>query len=526
MKKSKKTRTIWALLARYYLVFTGLLALLFLGLFQLWDQYLWLLLSAPDPQRLAESPAFLRGEYESIDPLRYLGTGGGFAVYDGTGSQVYSSTTSLPLLNPGELACVPSYSSEDYIQLTGFTSPQGEQRWLLTRESYDQEMQPSTQVAVLDEDFRLLEGAVAPVKEQYTRQELDYLTNQWSEDYELARIEITGEDGQPLTLLILLSKYFDYQAAAQKAGRVWLLAIPLYLGVALAFILLLNRHFRRPLARLDQAIRQLGAGEAVSAASCGGPAEIEALGHSFDAMAARLAKSQAETRRLEEQRIQMLTDISHDLKTPITVIAGYADAIRDGKVPPEELPRYLETISRKVQGLSGLIQQFYQYSQTQHPDFRLTPVETDLCEYLREYLAEKFQEIDLAGFSLDVEIPEDRPCPVPLDPFQLGRALDNIFSNALRHNPPGTQIQVTLIPGKDGISLFIGDNGRGIPPQLRQDLFSPFAVGDRSRSKGGSGLGLAISQKILQAHGWTIRLLPQEAAKQGTIFEIQIPFSL
>ncbi len=525
MKKNKKSRSIWALLARYYLLFTGLLALLFLGLFLVWDQYLGLLLSAPDPQGLTGSPAFLRGEYGSVDTLRYLGAKGGFAVYDGSGTWLYTSTDALPLLDEGELACVPLYASGEYVRLTGFTSPQGEQRWLLTRESYDEDQHPRTQVAVLDDSFRLLEGAVTPVKEQYTSRELDYLTNQWSEEYELGRMETVGGQGQPLTLIFLLPKYFDYQAAAQKAGRVWLLAIPLYFGVALAFILLLNRHFRQPLARLDQAIRKLGAGEAVSAASCGGPAEIEALGRSFDAMAARLAQSQAETRRLEEQRIQMLTDISHDLKTPITVIAGYADAIRDGKISPEELSRYLETISRKAKGLSGLIQQFYQYSQTQHPDFRLERVRVDLCEYLREYLADKYGELDLAGFALEVEIPESRPYPVRLDPFQLGRALDNLISNALRHNPPGTLLRVTLSPGEEGARLLLEDNGRGIPPQLRQDLFTPFAVGDQSRSSGGSGLGLAITLKILQAHGWAIRLLPREEG-QGTAFEIQIPPSL
>ena len=239
-------------------------------------------------------------------------------------------------------------------------------------------------------------------------------------------------------------------------------------------------------------------------------------------MAQKLSESQAETRRLEQQRIKMLTDLSHDLKTPITVISGYIGAIRDGKVSSEELPQYLEIIGKKTDALTELINSFYEYSKTEHPDFRLEPVETDLCEFLREYLADKFNEIDLAGFSLEVEIPETLRLPCYLDPFQMRRALDNILGNSLRHNRLGTRIRVSLTQTGLAVLLRLADNGNGIPEALRKDLFTPFTVGDQSRSKGGSGLGLSISRKIIEAHGWTLRLSPENGIN-GTIFEIRIP---
>ena len=378
---------------------------------------------------------------------------------------------------------------------------------------------------ILDEDLRVLDGtSLIPGKTDYTQRELELLTNRWSSQYTLYRKSAQDSSGAPVTVLILLPSYSDadFQAAFDKAGRLWLLTIPLYCGVTLLFIVLLNRHFRRPLTRLGDAIRRLGAGEPVSAAACGGPEEIQELGRSFDAMARQLAESQAETRRLEEQRIKMLTDLSHDLKTPITVISGYISAVRDGKVSEEDLPQYLEIIGKKADALTELINSFYEYSKTEHPDFRLELVETDLCEFLREYLADKFNEIDLAGFSLEVDIPETLRLPCRLDPFQMRRALDNILGNSLRHNRLGTRIRVSLIQTGSAVLLRLADNGNGIPEALRKDLFTPFTVGDQSRSKGGSGLGLAISLKIIEAHGWTLRLSPETGAG-GTVFEILIP---
>ncbi len=525
MKRNKLTKSISALLARYFVTFTGILILIFVGLYLSWDYYFERLLFAPAPETLIEAPAFLEGDYKEVDVSRYLGEDSGFAVYDEQSNLIYSSSSKIPSLSPSELECISLYDSSDYTILSPFTTPEGEERWLLTREMYLEDGSLQAQVAILDSDYQLVAGQLDSGRTGYTRQELDYLTSQWSTEYILTRIKVTGSQGEALTLVLLLPQMFNYSNAAQKAGRLWLLAIPLCIGVIFAFICLLDRQLRLPLARLEEAIRRLGTGEEVCAQNCGGPEEVVQLGRTFDQMARQLAESQAEALKLEQQRVQMLTDISHDLKTPITVIAGYANAIRDGKIPPQELNQYLATIAQKTEKLNGLIQQFYEYSQTQHPDFHLTLTNTDLCEFLREYLAEKFNEIELAGFSLDVKIPDGKTLFLSLDPFQLGRALDNILSNALRYNPPGTTIGVSLSRNREAATLLLWDSGEGIPASLRENLFTPFAVGDQSRSKGGSGLGLSISEKIIRAHGWSIQLAPSTPKTPGTVFKIRIPLT-
>ena len=216
----------------------------------------------------------------------------------------------------------------------------------------------------------------------------------------------------------------------------------------------------------------------------------------------------------------MIANISHDLKTPVTVIAGYVDALADGKVPPGEQGRYLAAIRSRTQALTGLINAFHEYSKVDHPQFALQCQTVDLCEFLREYLAAQYDAIALAGFELEVSIPEV-PCLCRLDPFQMGRALDNLLGNALRYNRLGTVLSVTLAPAGRQALLTVADNGEGIPPDRADTIFDPFVVGSDARSGGGSGLGLSITRRLVELHGGTITL--RSEPHQGAVFEISLP---
>ena len=230
-------------------------------------------------------------------------------------------------------------------------------------------------------------------------------------------------------------------------------------------------------------------------------------------MSARLYEAEQQQKKAEAEKQKMLADISHDLKTPITVIQGYAEAVNDGLVPEEEKKRYLRTICQKAAALTGLIEAFHTYSKLEHPEFRLNTSWQDLCEVLREQLAAKYDEVELAGFSLEAEIPET-PLYAQLDVLQFQRAIENVLVNSLRHNVPGTRLLAVLTPPvKEGsfAQILLADSGCGIPAEIAPHIFEPFAIGDDARSSGhGSGLGLAISKKIMEAHGGTITLLPAQ----------------
>ena len=314
----------------------------------------------------------------------------------------------------------------------------------------------------------------------------------------------------------------DYLKHYNQSRAIWLLFLPLFLADAGLFIWWLSRKIGRPLRKLNDAVVSQSEGRLARVGECGGTLEIRRIGESFDRFSDRLAESERQRRILDEGRQKLIADISHDLKTPITVIAGYIDAICDGKVPPEEQTRYLRAIQSKAEALTELVNAFHEYSKVEHPEFILHPERTDLCEFLREYLASKYEEIDLAGFSLEISIPE-RAIFCQLDPLQFRRVLDNLLSNALRHNRLGTVLFFDVDVEGSSARMKVADNGSGIPPERIPYIFEPFVVGSDARSGTGSGLGLAITRRIMEKHGGSIELSSRPAPGRSTEFILRLP---
>ncbi len=218
----------------------------------------------------------------------------------------------------------------------------------------------------------------------------------------------------------------------------------------------------------------------------------------------------------------MIADISHDLKTPITAISGYAEAILSGKIKKEEERRYLEVISARSKDLVSLINAFHEYSKVDHPKFKLQLECIDIAEFMRDYLAKKYDEIDLQGFNLEVEIPDERVY-ADIDEFQFSRVLDNLISNIFKHNTIGTIIYVNLMVKETYLEIQLADNGLGIPEEYRDKIFEPFVVVDESRPSRGSGLGLSIVKKIVELHRGSIVLSKETKQDIGTEYIITLP---
>ena len=251
--------------------------------------------------------------------------------------------------------------------------------------------------------------------------------------------------------------------------------------------------------------------------------EFDNICLSFNQLTMRLKDSEKKRKKLEAQQRKMIADISHDLKTPITVIQGYSKAVRDDIADPALQKQYLDAICRKSEMVAELIDTFHEYSKLDHPDYRFEMTEGDLCEYFREYLAEKYQELELGGFSLEADLP-DTAVPFLFDRGEFKRVFENLISNSYRHNDPGTCIYAQLVQEEAYILIRIGDTGKGIPEHLRDKIFSPFVVGTESRTMSkGSGLGLGISKRIVEAHGGTISLADDPSGVCKTRYEIVLP---
>lgn len=239
-------------------------------------------------------------------------------------------------------------------------------------------------------------------------------------------------------------------------------------------------------------------------------------------MEQKLLESEEKNKKAEEDKRRMIADISHDLKTPITVIQGYLDAMKDGLIPEDQWKKYIDIMIDKTDRMSELIFSFTDYSRLDHPEFRYDRVRVNLTEYLRGYVAEKYDELTMAGYSIDTDIPEKSIFAL-IDKKQMDRVFDNILSNIRKYTETGTKILVSLShKGKKAVILF-GDNGPGMPEELKQNAFLPFVTGDDARrGDRGTGLGLSITKSIVEGHHGTIRLLTKSECKKGTVFRIEL----
>ena len=202
----------------------------------------------------------------------------------------------------------------------------------------------------------------------------------------------------------------------------------------------------------------------------------------------------------------LVTYLAHDLKTPMTTVSGYAQALSDGLVKDSEKQEYLDAIKTKTERMNEMINMLFDYTKLNSEGFTVSTEKLDLAEFLREIAASAYTDIEEAGDELDVDIPGET-LEADIDRVQMTRVINNLLTNAVRHNAAGTRINVTLRQDGEDLIIFIADSGDMIPEKLAEGLFQPFVMGDESRqTKGGTGLGLSIAKKIVELHGATIKL--------------------
>lgn len=226
------------------------------------------------------------------------------------------------------------------------------------------------------------------------------------------------------------------------------------------------------------------------------------------------------------KRNLLLSDVAHDLKTPIATISGYAQALNEGMVEsPEKQREYLQIIYKKSLQMNQLITVMFDYVKLDSEGFELKKERIDLAEFLREISAEMYSDIERTEMELLVELP-DKECNVMADKAQLARVVMNLLTNAIRHNPKGTKIRISLEEScgyKEGWKVQIADTGNRIEEALAEHLFEPFVMGDASRSsRAGSGLGLSIASKIIEMHGGTLSLNQNPEAPYTKAFCIEL----
>ena len=203
-----------------------------------------------------------------------------------------------------------------------------------------------------------------------------------------------------------------------------------------------------------------------------------------------------ELAQIEQQRNQFITDVAHDLRTPVMAISGMAHALSDGLVRDEAMrDEYLQSICDKSDKMGDLVSSVFDYTKLGGGNFTLQREPIDLPQLLLNEAAVAYTDIEDAGMHFSVHVPEDR-CVIDADKLQFSRLVANLIANAIKHNGPGTEIALILMRQAGVAYVVVADTGVPIM-QTPDDLFQPFMQGDASRSSsaGGSGLGLSICKR-------------------------------
>jgi signal transduction histidine kinase len=269
--------------------------------------------------------------------------------------------------------------------------------------------------------------------------------------------------------------------------------------------------------------RELASGNLAARVQAVGNDELAELAGEFNSMAARLADADAERRRMEDSRRQLVAAISHDLRTPLASVRAMVEALCDDLVPdPATQRRYLATMRSQIGHLNTLIDDLFELAQLEAGALqldlqRIAPADlvSDVIEGMRAQAEER--QITLRGQVSD-------PAPVRAAPQKIERVLYNLVSNAVRYTPAGGSVTIRAVLDSPQLTRFeVADTGDGIAPDDLPHVFERFYRGEKSRSRatGGAGLGLAIARGIVEAHGG--RMWAESEPGQGTLIGFTLP---
>ncbi|MFQ9156122.1 MAG: sensor histidine kinase [Blautia sp.] len=299
----------------------------------------------------------------------------------------------------------------------------------------------------------------------------------------------------------------------------FLSAFIILIFTALAIGLWLYRSIATPLVKLKKATQNIKEGNLDFVLDVEGNDEFSQLCQDFEEMRRRLKESTEEKNLIEKENKELISNISHDLKTPITAVKGYVEGIMDGVADtPEKMDRYVRTIYNKTNEMDHLINELTFYSKIDTNRIPYTFSKLNVEDYFSDCAEEVGLELETKGIELVYANYVENDVVVIADGEQIRRVIHNIIGNAIKYmDKKRGIIQIRVKDVGDFIQVEIEDNGKGIGAKDLPYIFDRFYRTDISRnsSKGGSGIGLSIVKKILEDHGGKVWATSREGI--GTI---------
>lgn len=269
----------------------------------------------------------------------------------------------------------------------------------------------------------------------------------------------------------------------------------------------------RPLRELTDAARRMEGGETGARVKVSGTDELGRLASAFNSMSTR-------REQLEAVRTSMVSDVAHELRTPLSNIRGWLEGAQDGVVPQGDL--LVSSLLEEALLLQHVIDDLQDLSAADAGELRLHLSPVGVADLLAHTATAQHAAAESAGVALRVAAPDDG-AEIEADPVRLRQALGNLVANALRHTPAGGTVALRARPAGDEVLIEVADTGAGIAAEDLPHVFDRFWRADKSRSRetGGSGLGLSIVRKLVEAHGGTATAA--STVGEGSVFTLRLP---
>lgn len=364
---------------------------------------------------------------------------------------------------------------------------------------------------------KLLDGAVSRDLSKGDFFEVSRLGGLYSEGQYTAGTALKSADGEKLGYVLVSSSAEALGDYVLDNLRTYVLSGIAVLIVAFVVLYIITYRLVRPLRQMAAITRRFSQGDFSGRVKVHGGDEVAELANALNGMAVSLSS-------LEDMRRSFIANVSHELKTPMTTIAGFIDGILDGTVPPEKRAEYLRIVSEETKRLSRLVGSMLNLSRIDSGQLRINPVSFDLTASTCEVLLSFEQRIEQKNLSIE-GLDRCEPQTVLADYDLLQQVVYNLLDNAVKFTNEGGTIALSLSRVEDRTVFTIRNTGDGIPSAEMPHIFERFYKSDRSRGldKNGTGLGLYIVKTVIDLHGGEITVRSVEG--EYCEFSFRLPAS-
>ena len=447
-----------------------------------------------------------------------------FVIFDQDLNIIFKTDNNPKItINSSDIEFINDYYRDSYFNIYEFDDKE-EEKYLVLKTTLDSDssFEKADDYAILNKDLNVLEGNVFGGKDSLTKREFNLIKGVNGSSNYVEKYNYETNDGKSRTLIFVEPMFNNklYNKAIKSSMSNWLYLLAGIIVLIIIVTYLFYERINKFIKPVKNAIDNYEYDTLEVLDNKDIPKEFDNLFDSFRELLLKLKKEEEKSKNIYKEKQRIITNLSHDLKTPLTVISGYAKAFQDGVIPKDQKKKYIDAIYNKSIDASNIINTLFVYAQIEHPEYQMQIEEVNFTSFCQEYLSKKKTELELNGYKLETNIPSNEIL-LSIDKNLMIRLFENIINNSVKYNKEGTKIYFKLELHNKKVKLIIADNGVGISSDLGNDLFKPFVVGDEARSNNtGTGLGLSIAKKIVDMHDGNIKLVSKP--KKPYKFQIEI----